>query len=111
MPSRPLCKFWQAVDTRSKKLLVRLEIWSGREVPGADCSSSDHMPSYDAACSISKSLKTLSTHARNNPCSSVTDFSLRNTSSPRPRSDGRRARSDVGRQKQYERWQRRKQEK
>jgi hypothetical protein len=113
MPNKPVCKFRRAVDPHSKKVLVRCEIWSGWEAPGKDWSSGESIPSSDSVPSNIQSPDTFS------QCSGTNDPSTQGTSglvsrhpaaSQRLGGMGRRGRSEGGRQNQYERWQRRKQE-
>mmetsp|Transcript_67211 Transcript_67211/g.105027 ORF Transcript_67211/g.105027 Transcript_67211/m.105027 type:complete len:1244 (+) Transcript_67211:1-3732(+) len=109
MPNKPACKFKQAVDTTTKKLAVRLEIWSGWDVPGKNWSDENTL-GLGSAISTSESPKA-SSHLSLDMLHDGAGYADISSQSQNTCGMGRRGRSEAGRQKQYERWQRRKQEK
>jgi regulator of nonsense transcripts 1 len=114
MPGNPVCKFRRAVDSDSKNLVVRLEIWSGWEVPGKEwLAPVGSTPPCDSAHSSIQLPEIFSQPSCSNAHSLLSDTAF--VSTPPARSVqiggmGRRGRSVAGRQKQWDRWQRRRQE-
>jgi len=97
MSDKQPCKFRQVVDTTSKKLLVRLELWSDWEVPGKDWSGDGVMidSSMQSSCKLAMEQNLITT----SPAQAQKTGGV-----------GRRSRSDAGQEKQYLRWLHRKQE-